>query len=159
MTKGLVERIEGDNREAQMVVIERDETGWPSIWCDPEIADLVRALNSGGVKTVASCSGHGHRPGNIALADGRELVIARDYAEARKIDKLFPVDVNGEAASLSPIMAAKAKLRSRGFRVTGNSNPLGEYRIRNFAAGIDYRVSQQELIEVASSLRAKGIGE
>ncbi len=140
------------DRESQMVVIDRDETGWPSIWCDPEIADIVRALNKGGVKTVASCSGHGFRPGNIALADGRELIVARDFTEARKIGKMFPVDINGEAGKLSPLMAAKDKLRSRGFRVTGNSNPLGKYRIRNFAAGIDYEVSQQKLIEVAAAL-------
>lgn len=82
-------------RESTMIVIERDN-GKPTVWCDAEIADIVRALNSCGLKTVASCSGHGHRPGIISLADGRELVIARDYAEARKIDALFPININGE---------------------------------------------------------------
>lgn len=62
-------------REAQMVVLERDATGRPTVWCDPEIADLVRALNAGGVRTIASCSGHGEKNGSILLADGRELVI------------------------------------------------------------------------------------
>lgn len=62
---------------------------------DAEIAPLVRALNEAGLETVASCSGHGHRPGNIALRDGREIIIARDFAEARKIDALFPLDING----------------------------------------------------------------
>lgn len=83
-------------RESTMIVIERDN-GKPTVWCDAEIADIVRALNSCGLKTVASCSGHGHRPGIISLEDGRELVIARDFAEARKIDALFPININGDA--------------------------------------------------------------
>lgn len=64
---------------------------------DPEIRHLVAMLNANGVPTVASCSGHGHRPGNIALRDGRELIIARDFAEARKIEALFPVNNQGES--------------------------------------------------------------
>ena len=40
------------------------------------IAPIVRALNEGGVATVASCCGHGRMDGTIVLADGRELVIA-----------------------------------------------------------------------------------
>ena len=58
---------------------------------------LVDALWSAGIDTVACCSGHGYRPGNIALADGRELVIAQGFDEARKIDTLFPVDIQGRA--------------------------------------------------------------
>lgn len=50
------------SREAQMVVIERGPDGTPTVWCDPEIADLVRALNAGGIRTVASCSGHSKPP-------------------------------------------------------------------------------------------------
>jgi hypothetical protein len=46
----------------------------------------VAALNAAGIETVASCSGHGSRLGNIALRDGRELIIARDFAEARRIE-------------------------------------------------------------------------
>lgn len=84
-----------ESRESRMVVLERDEDGTPTVWCDPEIADLVSALNKAGIRTVASCSGHGHRPGNIVLADGRELVIVRDFDEARKIGAMFP-GINGE---------------------------------------------------------------
>lgn len=40
---------------------------------DACIAGLVRALNEGGVRTVASCCGHGVRNGSIVLSDGREL--------------------------------------------------------------------------------------
>lgn len=66
-----------------------------SIEVDAEIADLVRVLNDNGFPTRASCSGHGYRPGSIVLQDGRELIIARDFEEARKIGKLFPLDING----------------------------------------------------------------
>lgn len=64
---------------------------------DESIAPLVKLLNDGGVKTAASCSGHGQRPGNIALADGRELIVARNWKEARLIDGLF-LGINGEPA-------------------------------------------------------------
>src|SRR5690625_3245099 len=84
------------SREAAMVVVRHDEDGKPTVWCDPEIADLVHALNDGGVATVASCSGHGHRPGNIMLADGRVLVVCKDADEAREVESHFP-GVNGEA--------------------------------------------------------------
>lgn len=57
---------------------------------DTCIAPLVQALNDNGYSTVASCCGHGIRPGNIALRDGRELIIAPDFVTARKIDQMFP---------------------------------------------------------------------
>jgi hypothetical protein len=42
------------------------------------IADIVAALNAAGIKTVASCCGHGQISGSVVLEDGRELII-RDY--------------------------------------------------------------------------------
>lgn len=71
-------------REARMVVLKRDETGRPTVWCDPEIADLVAALNAGGVPTVGSCSGHGEKPGWIGLADGRQLLICATAEELKR---------------------------------------------------------------------------
>ena len=65
---------------------------------DTSIAPIVDALNKAGVPTIASCSGHGHRPGNIALRDGREIIIARNFEEGRLIDNLFPIGANGEPA-------------------------------------------------------------
>lgn len=65
------------------------------------IATLVAALNAAGLGTVASCCGHGHRPGNIVLEDGREIIIARNYEEGRQIDKLFPVTSYGEMKGAS----------------------------------------------------------
>ncbi len=79
-----------------MVVVSRKIDGTPDVWCDPEILDLVRALNAGGIRTVASCSGHGFRPGNIALEDGRELIIASSFEEAREVEAAFPLDINGQ---------------------------------------------------------------
>lgn len=60
------------NREAAMIVVA------DGVWCDPCIAPLVKALNDGGVPTVASCCGHKrttHSFGNICLTDGRVLTI------------------------------------------------------------------------------------
>lgn len=78
-----------ENRERNMLVVA------PNVWCDPCIAPIVAALNAGFVDTVASCCGHGRRPGSIALKDGRWLIIVDD-ADRQKIDALFPVDINGE---------------------------------------------------------------
>lgn len=88
------------DRESKMVVIERDSEGKASVWCDPCIAPIVRALNAAGIRTIASCCGHGFRPGTIALADGRELLIARDWNEARAVSEAFPVDINGDRRAL-----------------------------------------------------------
>lgn len=63
-------------------------------YVDRCLVPLVKALWSAGFTTVASCCGHGHRPGNIALDDGRELIIAPDYESGRKIDAIFP-DIHG----------------------------------------------------------------
>lgn len=60
------------------------------------IAPLVEALNAAGLPTVASCCGHGQMPGNIALEDGREIIIVPDFDTGRRIDALFPVTVYGE---------------------------------------------------------------
>lgn len=83
------------NREDKMVVLTRDADGTPTTWCDPEIVDLVTVLNTNGLRTVASCSGHGHRPGFISLQDGRVLLVCASLDEARKADSLWP-DINGE---------------------------------------------------------------
>lgn len=71
---------------------------------DPCLISLIKVLNKVGLKTIASCCGHGHRPGNIALEDGREIIIARNYQEAREIDKLFPVSITGESKTKEKIM-------------------------------------------------------
>jgi hypothetical protein len=84
-------------REAKMVVIARDEAGRPSVWCDPCLAPVIRALNDAGIATVASCCGHGRRPPTIALASGQWLVIAPDNDTRLRIERLFATDINGVA--------------------------------------------------------------
>lgn len=56
---------------------------------DEEIRDLVKVLNENGFETVASCSGHSKMMGNIALRDGRELMIIENYEKARRIEKIL----------------------------------------------------------------------
>lgn len=68
---------------------------------DACIAPIVKVLNDAGVPTVSSCCGHGKGPGNIALADGRELLIMRTNEDARSPDYLWP-DIHGEPAPPSP---------------------------------------------------------
>lgn len=65
--------------------------------CDIDrcIAPLVQTLNNAGFFTKACCCGHGHRPGNIVLRDGRELLLLRSYEEARSLDWLWP-NIQGE---------------------------------------------------------------
>lgn len=50
------------------------------------IAAVVAALNAGGIRTVASCCGHGRKPGSIALDDGRWLLILDDDEARRYLD-------------------------------------------------------------------------
>lgn len=68
-------------REEAMVVIRRNSLGTPAVWCDPCIADVIEALNAGGLRTVASCCGHSEKPGRISLADGREMLLLRPADE------------------------------------------------------------------------------
>lgn len=88
-----------------MVVVKRDNSGTPTVWCDPCIEPLIRALNDAGIATTASCCGHGFRPGAVQLADGRELIVCADYETARVMERAWPVDINGKA--LSPPMGVK----------------------------------------------------
>ena len=70
------------NREDAMTVIERRADGKPSVWCDPCIAPLVRALNTNGLRTAASCCGHGKQPPTVILDDGRWVVlIEREHVD------------------------------------------------------------------------------
>ena len=76
---------------AIMLTIPRDlsytgEARQKLVDVDMCIAPLVSALNAAGFTTVASCCGHGKGPGNIALADGRELIIAPDFTTARAME-------------------------------------------------------------------------
>lgn len=73
----------------QITVIESKTISGKSIDVDSCIAGLVDYLNKGGYRTVASCCGHGKGIGIISLADGRELIITKDYETARLVEKLY----------------------------------------------------------------------
>jgi hypothetical protein len=51
------------------------ESYWKLMGIDSCIADLVRALQEGGINMRSSCCGHGKSNGEIILADGRTLEI------------------------------------------------------------------------------------
>lgn len=127
------------DRESKMVEAA------PGVHCDPCIAPIVAALNASGIATVASCCGHTRRPGVISLADGRELFIASDYLEARKIDAMFPVDINGEAA-----MTDTLEQRARG--LLASEFPLAD----GFSAVLvrDMSIPQLGVVDTAIALRA-----
>ena len=76
---------------------------------DSCIAQIVLCLNAGDIMTVASCCGHGNRPGNIALEDGRELVIAPNYEAGRAIDKMF-ANIQGEWSPIQNLVSAVSDL-------------------------------------------------
>jgi len=56
---------------------------------DTCIAPIVKALNEGGIRTKACCCGHGKGMGDIALEDGRELLIVDSFEEARDLEKII----------------------------------------------------------------------
>lgn len=109
-----------EGRESTMVTLRTKSDGTPSVWCDPEIADLVDALNTETLATVASCSGHGYRPGVIGLAVGlgmttrdRFALIAalEDYARWLRFDLDNPRPEQVERARAEVIEAMKRQYR------------------------------------------------
>lgn len=69
-----------ENRERTMTVVARDHEGTATIWCDPCIAPVIRALNNGGIETIASCCGHGENDGWVLRADNM-LMLLRQVPE------------------------------------------------------------------------------
>lgn len=90
------------SREAAMIVLERDSSGRPTVWCDPGVVDLVAALNGSGIATVWSCDGHGHRPATVGLKDGRQLLVLESLDALASISHLWP-DINGNRSQPEPI--------------------------------------------------------
>jgi hypothetical protein len=76
---------------------------------DESIAPFVDALNAAGIKTVASCSGHGQIPGSVALRDGRFLLLVDGFDDYDRIIELWGRDIHGTA--LPPGWAAERKLQ------------------------------------------------
>lgn len=76
---GCGDRQCNQGREGKMVA-----TG-NGAFCDPCLAPIVKALNDGGIKTVASCCGHGRIPATIIL-DGDIWLTITTRADAPKFD-------------------------------------------------------------------------
>lgn len=98
---GLFHKLEhqagcGKDRERKMEFVA------PGVFCDPCIAPLVAALNAGGFPTVASCCGHGHRPGRITMRSGLELLVFFDDADLPPVEALYRTDINGAQRQVSP---------------------------------------------------------
>ena len=49
------------------------EAYWKDVGIDACISDIVEALQVGGIDMRSSCCGHGKRPAEITLQDGRRL--------------------------------------------------------------------------------------
>jgi hypothetical protein len=81
------------NREAAMVPIANTRGH-----CDPCILPYVQALNNAGLDTLASCCGHGRRPGSILMTSGQVLLIMADRDEWDRVDGLWP-GINDEPAT------------------------------------------------------------
>lgn len=64
---------------------------------DEDIKPIVDALNSAGIKTMASCCGHTNQPSTVALEHNGVMKEIRllTYEQARLVGRLFP-DINGE---------------------------------------------------------------
>lgn len=82
------------DREKKMVRVGKKTNG-NYIFCDPCIVPIIKALNEGGIETMASCCGHGRRPGVIIFSDDTWLTIST-REEADEINKLFHTDINGD---------------------------------------------------------------
>lgn len=76
--------------DIQVLKLPRSDGSLEPVGVDSCIEPIVRALNDAGLRTVASCCGHGIRPGTVALADGREVLILPDFETARSVDPLWP---------------------------------------------------------------------
>ena len=76
--------------DTEVILCVPRKNGMETVKVDSCIAKIIQALNNFDIQTVASCCGHGNRPGNIALADGRELFIVPDYESGRALDKKYP---------------------------------------------------------------------
>ena len=68
----------------------REISGRREVPVDSCIAPLVQALNDARIQTAASCCGHGKGPGNIVLADGRELYVWPSFEASRELDEVLP---------------------------------------------------------------------
>jgi len=66
-------------------------------YVDSCIAPIVQALNNAGIRTLASCCGHGHIPGNIILeVNDKALIIFSSWKNAYKYYKKVGLNIDGK---------------------------------------------------------------
>jgi len=86
---------------------------WKEKAVDGCIAPIVKALNAGGVYTIASCCGHGERLGEIMLEDGRRIVVVP--AGVEDLDRILNrVRSERECELTSKVEALAAALAAKG---------------------------------------------
>lgn len=78
---------------------------------DSCIAPIVKALNDAGVTTVACCCGHGKAPGSIILADGREILIAANWDDAREMCDVFDIHGKKREPGIASLAAEVERLK------------------------------------------------
>ncbi len=83
--------------DTEVILCVPRKNGMETAKVDSCIASIVQSLNNSDIQTVASCCGHGNRPGRVSLADGRELYVLPDYDSAQELDKKLP-DIWGNNA-------------------------------------------------------------
>lgn len=67
-----------------LVWLQRGDLLGQAVSVDSCLAEIIQALNDGGVKTTGSCCGHGEKPGMIALEDGRMILVV-GWPEEKKV--------------------------------------------------------------------------
>lgn len=115
-------------REQAMRVVSRNPKGIPTVWCDPCIFTIVKALNDGGIPTVASCCGHNKQSGIISLSDGRELLVLPDYESARHAERHPPKDTAERDALANRVDEAIEREEELGFHNTDETKLLRDLR-------------------------------
>lgn len=96
-------------REAAMVVLDPgtpERQGRDGVWCDPCLVPLIRALNAGGISTVASCCGHGRITGSIILRDDQHLIIMTRQEADAYYATLPPEGINGPNEADAPALGS-----------------------------------------------------
>ena len=104
-------------------LVMKADGSWDFVDVDACIQPIIESLNVAGLVTIASCCGHGNRPGNIALADGREIIVTPDFETARRVDDLFP-NIHGEDSSA---MIVETELLERIWKEWQRDPPVGEW--------------------------------
>lgn len=84
------------SHEVKVKLDKPDYRGRNHCWVDRCIAPIVQALQDAGIKTDASCCGHGYLPITIALEGEKWLVIFEDNKSFHRAMEPFKVNIAGE---------------------------------------------------------------